>query len=167
MAASILKIASSCSRMKICCFRGPGLNRITPKLILPVCGSGVTVNQKSILHTSETNKEQQQLFKVEKNRKEGAKHWYNERVVAVALLAMIPAACVYPNAILDHGFAVLAPLHTYWGVNAIIGDYCWRPIVPALKVIWIATSLVTMVGLFYINFNDIGVTKLFAQIITL
>lgn len=104
---------------------------------------------------------------LDKNRKEGAGHWMNERILAVALLGMIPAAYFYPNIVIDHGFAVLAPLHSYWGIKAIIGDYCWRPIVPALKVGWLGICLVSVVGLLYINVNDVGITKLFGQIMTL
>lgn len=162
MAAAIFKMAVSSGRTKICCFRGPVFNNLSSKLILPSC---TTVTQRSILHTSGRNK--QQLFELEKNRKEGTTHWFNERVVAVALLGLIPAAYVYPHIAIDHAFAVLLPLHSYWGVDAIIGDYLWRPIVPALKIGWLLLCVLSGVGLVCLNVNDVGVTKLFTQFITL
>jgi len=168
MAASIFKISASCSRIKICCFQRSVFKCVSPpKVILPACATSMATNQRSIIHTSRISNSEEQLFKLEKNRKEGTKHWLTERVVAIALLGMIPAACVYPNIVLDHGFAVLAPLHSYWGLQAIIGDYCWRPIVPTLKVVWLGVCVVSVVGLLYINVNDVGVTKLFGQIMTL
>jgi len=142
--------------------RGPTLNRLTPKLILP----STTVTQRSVLHTSETNK-QDQLFHIKKNRVHGTTHWLNERIVSVALLGLIPPAFFFPHVAIDHAFAVLLPLHSYWGVKAIIGDYLPPPIVPALQLIWTAICVLSGIGLVYLNVNDVGVTKLFGQLITL
>ena len=53
------------------------------------------------------------------------------------------------------------------GLNAIISDYFWRPIVPVVKVGWVLTCVLSVLGLLYININDVGVTKLFAQFMNL
>jgi len=177
MAASIFRISASCSRVKITCFRPvvtrsafPSVHISTPHQPKPattaMTTSPLTHQHKSLIHTGQPLSEDFQ-FKLPKNRKEGADHWKNERIVSVALLAMIPAAYVYPNIVIDHGFAVLAPLHMYWGLNAIIADYCWRPIVPALKAGWLGLAMLSVVGLLYINVNDVGVTKLFVDIMSL
>jgi len=164
MASTIFRIAVSSSRTKICCFRSSTLNRITPKLILPSCAT--TVTQRSVLHTSECNK-QEQLFHIQKNRAEGATHWMNERLIAVGIIALMPPAYFFPHVIIDHAFAVLLPLHSYWGVKAIIADYLPRPIVPAVKVLWTTICVLSGVGLVYLNVNDVGITELFRQLITL
>ena len=51
---------------------------------------------------------------VDHNSKQGSKHWMVERVVAVGLLAAVPAAICYPTPLVDHCLAVLLPLHAYW-----------------------------------------------------
>lgn len=44
------------------------------------------------------------------------KHWKYERVVTVGLVALIPTAFIYPNALVDYGLAVAIPLHGHWYV---------------------------------------------------
>ena len=51
---------------------------------------------------------------VPKNRKEGAGHWYVERVVAVGLIGLVPLGILYPVQLVDNALAVLLPLHSYW-----------------------------------------------------
>jgi len=165
MAASIFRLSSlSCGRMKFCIQATPQRLTAGRNLLIPVT-SGAT--HKQVLHTSPLVKKEKPMFELPKNTKEGYTHWKNERIVSVALLAMIPAAMVYPNVVLDHGFALLAPLHMYWGVKAIIGDYLPRAIVPATKVTWLVLCVMSTLGLLYINVNDVGVTKLFGQIMSL
>jgi len=143
--------------------------------LLPVSSSGLTAAHSNVLHTSTASQNEKRMFELPKNTKEGYIHWKNERVVSVLLLGMIPAAAVYPNIVLDHGFAVLAPLHMYWGVKAIIGDYvpmifpkAITPVLlPAIKMVWTVLCAGSVLGLLYINVNDVGVTKLFSQIMTL
>lgn len=54
------------------------------------------------------------LSLVTKNAKQGSQHWMVERIVAVGLLAAVPAGIFYPAPIIDHSLAVLLPLHAYW-----------------------------------------------------
>ena len=45
----------------------------------------------------------------------GGKHWKMERVAAVGLLGLVPAAFLLPgNAVVDYGLAILMPLHGHW-----------------------------------------------------
>ena len=175
MAASIFRLSLvSCSRVKLC---NTGISRclVQSKRSLLPSASVLPVTRNKLFHTTPPSEKERQVFELPKNTKEGYLHWKNERVVSVLLLGMIPAAAVYPNIVLDHGFAVLAPLHMYWGVNAILGDYipmvlpkAITPIMlPAIKMIWLGMCVGSVLGLLYINVNDVGVTKLFSQIMTL
>lgn len=42
------------------------------------------------------------------------RHWINERVVAVALLPVIPIALAFPNPALDNLLITSVVLHTHW-----------------------------------------------------
>ena len=53
---------------------------------------------------------------MEHERHSGISHWINERVAAVALLPIIPAAIIYPNAVLDNLLVSAMMLHTHWYV---------------------------------------------------
>ena len=44
----------------------------------------------------------------------GGSHWKMERVVAVAMVGLIPAALIYPNTVVDYGLALALPVHGHW-----------------------------------------------------
>ena len=44
------------------------------------------------------------------------RHWAYERLVAVGLLGLVPAAFVAPAAVVNYSLAVLVPLHGHWCV---------------------------------------------------
>lgn len=44
------------------------------------------------------------------------RHWAVERVVAVGLLGLVPAAVVSPSVVVNYSLAVLVPLHGHWWV---------------------------------------------------
>ena len=52
------------------------------------------------------------------------RHWYNERLASVGLLALIPTGLVYPNPVVDYGLAVLIPLHGHWSVVCVCVHMC-------------------------------------------
>ena len=53
---------------------------------------------------------------------------------------------------------------SFRGVNAILGDYFWRPGLPLAKALWLLLSLLTCGGLLYINAHDVGVCHMIAMI---
>lgn len=87
-------------------------------------------------------------------------HWKIERVVSVALLGLIPACLILENNILDYALASSLVLHSHWGLECIITDYVHGPTLPkmAMGALYVVSAL-TLAGLFYLNYNDIGVTK--------
>ncbi|XP_076643177.1 succinate dehydrogenase, subunit D [Halictus rubicundus] len=89
--------------------------------------------------------------------------WVMERVIAVALPIVIPAALITESAILDGVMSVLVVMHTHWGLEAIITDYARPSVVgPILPKILHATlillSAVTLAGLFVLIHNGPGVS---------
>ena len=165
MASTIYRVVLAFPRTKTSIFRRAVLSNVPTKLMLPSCSNSISITQMNIFHTSSVNRER--LFELEKNRKQGTTHWLSERVVAVTLLVLIPPAILSPHIVIDHAFAVLLPLHSYWGVKAIIGDYLWRPAVPALKVGWLVICVLSSLGLFALNVNDVGVSQLFGNLMML
>jgi len=87
-------------------------------------------------------------------------HWKVERILSVVLLGLIPAALVLENNILDYALAASLVLHSHWGLECIITDYVHGPTMPkmALGLLYVVSAL-TLAGLFYLNYKDIGLTK--------
>ena len=44
------------------------------------------------------------------------RHWAYERLVAVGLLGLVPAAFIAPATVVNYSLAVLVPLHGHWCV---------------------------------------------------
>jgi len=134
------------------------VNRLSAKVVLPTTSSIKALQWKNELHTSSPAK--QEMFVLPKDRKQGAQHWYTERIVAVGLIGLVPLGILYPMQMVDQSLAVLIPLHSYWGVNAILSDYLWRPALPVAKASWLLLSVITAAGLMYLNVHDVGICKL-------
>jgi succinate dehydrogenase (ubiquinone) membrane anchor subunit len=89
-----------------------------------------------------------------------AKHWNIERYLSVALLAMIPAGLILENNVFDHLLAVSLVLHSHWGIEQILTDYLHGPTLPKLGFgLAYVVSALTLIGLIYFNYTDIGLSK--------
>jgi succinate dehydrogenase (ubiquinone) membrane anchor subunit len=89
-----------------------------------------------------------------------AKHWNAERYLSVALLAVIPAGLLLENNLFDHLMAVSLVLHSHWGLQQIMTDYLHGPSLPKIgSVLLYVVSALTLVGLLYFNYSDIGISK--------
>ncbi|ELT94758.1 hypothetical protein CAPTEDRAFT_158925 [Capitella teleta] len=102
------------------------------------------------------------------NEKEvGTKHWVNERVIAVALLPIIPVALAFPNAVLDNVLVASVMLHTHWRLSGVVGDYIHGPIMPKIcKPAVLVVSICALGGLLYFNYTDIGFANAVRMIYT-
>jgi succinate dehydrogenase (ubiquinone) membrane anchor subunit len=87
-------------------------------------------------------------------------HWKVERILSAVLLGLIPAALVLENNILDYALAASLVLHSHWGLECIVTDYVHGPTMPkmAMGLLYVVSAL-TLAGLFYLNYKDIGLTK--------
>ncbi|KAI1303035.1 Succinate dehydrogenase [ubiquinone] cytochrome b small subunit, mitochondrial [Halotydeus destructor] len=88
--------------------------------------------------------------------------WTAERLLSAGLLAVLPAAFVLPLPGMDYALALALTTHVHWGVEAIVVDYI-RPaifgdVIPkiALGLVYLLSAL-TLGGLFYFNYTDVGV----------
>ncbi|XP_037948556.1 succinate dehydrogenase [ubiquinone] cytochrome b small subunit, mitochondrial [Teleopsis dalmanni] len=94
--------------------------------------------------------------------------WKAERIVSAALLGIMPIAIMFPSQTLDALMAISIIIHTHWGVEAIITDYMRPnvvgPMVPKVShMALILVSIASLGGLFYLIFNDIGISKTIRQ----
>ena len=91
---------------------------------------------------------------------QSSKHWKIEKILSGVLLGLIPAALILENNILDYVLATALVVHGHWGLECIITDYIHGPTLPkmAMGLLYVVSAL-TLAGLFYLNYADIGVTK--------
>ncbi|XP_035791991.1 succinate dehydrogenase [ubiquinone] cytochrome b small subunit, mitochondrial-like [Anopheles albimanus] len=95
--------------------------------------------------------------------------WNAERVLSAALLGVVPFGIMFPSFTGDTLIAVSVVMHQHWGLEAIVTDYV-RPIlfgttVPKLAHgLLLIVSAATLGGLFYFNYNDIGIAGCVKQI---
>ncbi|KAF4527603.1 hypothetical protein B566_EDAN015157 [Ephemera danica] len=108
-------------------------------------------------------------FSVTPRREMSAGHdhtklWTAERLLSLGLLGAIPAAFITPCAALDYAVALSIVMHSHWGIEAVLVDYM-RPTVvgPVLAKLSIAAlyavSIMTLGGLFYFTYSDVGLTN--------
>ena len=86
-------------------------------------------------------------------------HWKVERVVAVAMLAIIPGSFVCDSALMNYLLAASMAIHAHWGMDAVLIDYCPRKALPFANLIRYLVTAIAFGGLCYFNYNDIGLTK--------
>ncbi|CAN7982638.1 unnamed protein product [Ixodes hexagonus] len=90
--------------------------------------------------------------------------WKAERLLAASMLAIVPGAFMFPNAVMDTLLAISVTMHVHWGVETIVVDYV-RPkifgaVIPKVAVGAVyALSISALVGLLYFNFTDVGIVK--------
>lgn len=92
------------------------------------------------------------------------KLWTIERALSAGLLGIVPAAFLIPNPALEYAMALALTAHVHWGIEAIVVDYL-RPkvvgdVIAKAGVIGVyVLSAVTLGGLFYFNYSDVGLTQ--------
>ncbi|GFR30509.1 succinate dehydrogenase cytochrome b small subunit, mitochondrial [Trichonephila clavata] len=90
--------------------------------------------------------------------------WTAERFLSAALIGILPAAVAFPNPALDYVLALSMTVHVHWGIEAIVVDYVRPSVVGAvLSRAAVATvyalSVLTLGGLFYFNYTDVGLSQ--------
>ena len=105
----------------------------------------------------------QPILKVaQRNSHNASKQWKNEKLLTIALLGIIPAAMYLENPITDSLLAVSLLIHINWGLESIIIDYLtmWGAIFPKIGLAYLYVVMaLTLTGLLYFNFKDIGISK--------
>ncbi|CAF1055491.1 unnamed protein product [Didymodactylos carnosus] len=86
-------------------------------------------------------------------------HWKLERVVAVALLAIIPGSFVLDSSLMNYLLAGSLAMHAHWGMDTVLLDYCPRNAMPLANAIRYILTAVAFAGLCYYNYNDMGLTN--------
>ncbi|KRX99227.1 putative succinate dehydrogenase [ubiquinone] cytochrome b small subunit, mitochondrial, partial [Trichinella pseudospiralis] len=92
-----------------------------------------------------------------------------ERVLAVAMLPLFPAALFIHNGIMDNLLAVAVGLHIHFGLHVVVEDYA-RPFVIGETLSKLCTksiylvSILMIAGMLHFNYTDVGITKAFEMI---
>lgn len=65
---------------------------------------------------SDNSHELSMLFPAEEDHEKVSeiRHWLNERLIATALLPIIPTALIFPNPLMDNVLVTAVMLHTHW-----------------------------------------------------
>ncbi|PWN44171.1 hypothetical protein IE81DRAFT_321574 [Ceraceosorus guamensis] len=99
----------------------------------------------------------------------GSYHWLFERGLSVALLPIVAAGMVKhgSSGLLDGALAVSLIVHSHIGFDCIIADYLHKRKFPVIgpTVSWTlrAATVASLVGLYELNTNDIGLSEFIAR----
>ncbi|KAL4231485.1 hypothetical protein ACF0H5_009063 [Mactra antiquata] len=85
-------------------------------------------------------------------------HWKIERVLAVSMLGIMPAALFVQGPIMDFVLTTSVFMHSFWAFDHVLSDYLQK-FIPFIHYIWWAISIVAFAGLMNFNYNDVGVCK--------
>lgn len=88
--------------------------------------------------------------------------WTIERFLSGALLAVIPAAYLFPSSALEYALVLSIVMHSHWGVEALVVDYARPEVVGAAlaKLFHLSVyiiSIITLAGLMNLILNGGGV----------
>ena len=86
-------------------------------------------------------------------------HWKVERAVIIAMLAVIPGSFIYDSAMMNYLLAGTIAIHSHWGMDAVLIDYCPRKFLPFANLLRYLMTAIAFGGLCYFSYNDIGLTK--------
>ncbi|XP_042555455.1 succinate dehydrogenase [ubiquinone] cytochrome b small subunit, mitochondrial-like [Dipodomys spectabilis] len=87
-------------------------------------------------------------------------HWTGERVLAVGLLGLLPAAYLNPCSAMDYSLSAALTLHSYWGLGQVVTDFVHGDTLPKVaRAALVLFSSVTFAGLCYFNYHDVGICK--------
>ena len=92
-------------------------------------------------------------------------HWNVERYLSVALLAIIPASVLIESSVTDYILAISLVFHSHWGIQCVLTDYLHGPTLPKVgNILLYVVSALTLAGLCYFNYADIGLSKAIKKI---
>jgi succinate dehydrogenase (ubiquinone) membrane anchor subunit len=106
-----------------------------------------------------------QILSASTNSTDATRHrhpiqWNYEHYVTLAMAALIPTALVAENAVVDSLLAVTMSAHIFWGLECIITDYVHGETLPKLAMSALyAVMALTVSGLLYFNYKDIGISR--------
>ena len=96
------------------------------------------------------------------------KQWTAEKGLTIVLLGLIPTALFFENPIVDSVLSAVLVTHIYWGLESICTDYDHGSLLPRLAFGTLyAVVALTLIGLLYFNYKDIGISKAVKKVWTL
>ncbi|CAF0985429.1 unnamed protein product [Adineta steineri] len=86
-------------------------------------------------------------------------HWKIERVIIVAMLAIIPGSFVFDSILMNYFLAASLAIHAHWGMDTVLIDYCPRKALRLANAIRYLLTVLSFLGLCYLNCNHMALTK--------
>lgn len=88
--------------------------------------------------------------------------WQAERVLAVGMLGLVPAALLIPSQATDYLVSLALVMHFHWGLEAIVTDYVrealfGKAIPKVAHGALLLFSAATLAGLFMMAYKDQGI----------
>ncbi|CAB3997151.1 Hypothetical predicted protein [Paramuricea clavata] len=85
------------------------------------------------------------------------------------MIGVYPAAILAPTPVIDWAITIFFPLHSYWGTKEVLSDYLpeifsTKAVTTTAVYIWTGISVLTFLGLAYLNIYDVGVCKAVAML---
>ncbi len=99
-----------------------------------------------------------------KSASDYARLWTIERAVTIGMTGIMPLAFIFPSNIMDYLLAFSLTLHAHWGLEAVVVDYLRPKVVgpfaakAAVALVHVVSAL-TLGGLFYFNYSDVGLVQ--------
>lgn len=77
----------------------------------------------------------------------GTDHWKMERIVAIAMLAIIPGSFVFDSAFMNYLFAASLAIHAHWGLS-LLGNCTiqWTDIFSSSRIGYSPVGLLSKTG---------------------
>lgn len=90
-------------------------------------------------------------------------HWKIERILAVSMIGIMPAAFFVQGPVMDFVFTTSVFMHAFWGFDHVLSDYLQK-FIPFIHYVWYVVSIMAFAGLMHFNYNDVGVIKAISMI---
>jgi hypothetical protein len=88
------------------------------------------------------------------------KQWTKEKYLTIVLFGLIPTSLYLENPIVDSLLSAVLVTHIYWGLESICTDYIHGAVLPRLAFgALYGVIALTLAGLLWFNYKDIGVSK--------
>ncbi|XP_074598091.1 succinate dehydrogenase, subunit D [Brevipalpus obovatus] len=97
-------------------------------------------------------------------KEDHSKIWNFERILSAGLVGVMPLSFMINSPAMDYLLAVSMVLHIHWGLEAVVVDYIrpmvFGPVIPRVSLYALyLVSILSLAGLFYFNYTDVGMVQ--------
>lgn len=121
-------------------------------------------DQKSSVFAATTGQSSNYCTAAPAAKEDHSKIWNFERILSAGLVGVMPLSFMINSPAMDYLLAVSMVLHIHWGLEAVVVDYI-RPmvfgsVIPRVSLYALyLVSILSLAGLFYFNYTDVGMVQ--------